>query len=112
MYPGYTNDGKYENPDNENFAILIKELYDAFQSKGYVLSAAVSSKKHIIDISYDIFTLSKYLNFINLITYDFYEKKSVMENFMLPAQMPRYILNKMQLEMLVNIQLNMQSIIG
>ena len=46
MYPGYTNDGKYENPDKENFAILIKELYDAFQPKGYVLSAAGSSKKH------------------------------------------------------------------
>ena len=72
MYPGYTKDGEYENQDDkENFAILIKEVYDAFQPKGYVLSAAVSSKNDVIENSYDVSALSKYLNFINLLTYGF-----------------------------------------
>ena len=91
MYPGYTNDGKYENPDDkENFATLIKELYDAFQPKGYVLSVAVSSKKDVIMNSYYVPTLSKYLNFINLMTYGFYEEKREGKLYVTGADAPLY----------------------
>ena len=44
--------------------------------------------KNIIDISYDIFTLLKYLNFINLITYDFYEKKRYGKLYVTGANAP------------------------
>ena len=73
-YPGFQDYGqKIGNPnDKENFAVLIKELHDAFQQKGYVLSAAVAAEKYKIDIAYDVPSLSKYLNFINLMTYDFH----------------------------------------
>lgn len=73
-YPGFKDQGQGGgNPnDKQNFAYLIKELHYAFQPKGYVLSASVSANKTRIDVSYDVFTLSKYLDFINLITYDFH----------------------------------------
>lgn len=49
---------------------MIKELHEEFQSKGYILSTTVSCKNDYIDIAYDVPTLSKYLDFINLYSYD------------------------------------------
>ena len=37
-----------------------------------LLSAAVSASKTIIDEAYDVETLGQYLDFINLMTYDFH----------------------------------------
>ena len=73
-YPGFLNEGqKGGNPvDKEHFSALAKELSDAFQPKGYLLTAAVSAGKGTIDIAYDVPALSKYLNFINLMAYDFH----------------------------------------
>lgn len=73
-YPGFINQNEIcpNSDDKENFALLIKELYYAFQQKGYVLSASVSGEKEKIDISYDVPTLSKYLNFISVAAYDFH----------------------------------------
>lgn len=51
---------------------MIKELQSAFISYGWQLSAAVSSNVTIIDIAYDIPTLSEYLDWITLQTYDYH----------------------------------------
>ena len=73
-FPGFLDHGQKGGnlEDKQNFVLLIQELHDAFHLEGYVLSASVSSKKDFIDISYDITALSKHLDFINLMTYDFH----------------------------------------
>lgn len=67
---------------------MIKELYDAFQPKGYVLSAAVSSIKDVIENSYNVSTLSKYLNFINLLTYGFNDHRHFGKPYLTGANAP------------------------
>ncbi|XP_066146266.1 acidic mammalian chitinase-like [Euwallacea fornicatus] len=61
------------NPaDKENFALMLEELHNALNPKGYLLSAAVNSAKVNIDVSYDVPALSKYLDHINVMAYDFH----------------------------------------
>ena len=58
--------------DKANFALLLKELSAAFKPKGLLLSAAVGAGKSTVDNAYDIPKLSQYLDFINVMTYDFH----------------------------------------
>mgnify|MGYP002527664092 CR=1 FL=1 len=51
---------------------MAKELNAAFEPKGFLLSAAVSASKSVIDEAYDVKNLGTYLDFINLMTYDFH----------------------------------------
>ena len=45
--------------DKPNFSALVRELKTAFQSKGYLLSAAVSAGKWFIDPAYDVPEISR-----------------------------------------------------
>jgi len=56
--------------DKQNFVDLIRELHTAFQPHGFVLSAATSAGKPTIDRAYNLPEMSKYLDIINLMTYD------------------------------------------
>ena len=58
--------------DKANFAALVRELKVAFEPYGWLLSAAVSPSKKVIDAGYDVPTLSKYLDIINVMTYDYH----------------------------------------
>ncbi|XP_060532607.1 chitotriosidase-1-like [Cylas formicarius] len=58
--------------DKENFILLLQELKTAFEPKGYLLSAAVTGAARYIDISYDVQELSKVLDYINVMSYDFH----------------------------------------
>ncbi|GFU30430.1 chitotriosidase-1 [Nephila pilipes] len=58
--------------DKKNFILLLKELKEAFSSRGLLLTAAVSAGQKTIDVAYDIPALAKYLDFINLMAYDFH----------------------------------------
>lgn len=58
--------------DKESFSQLVKELSDEFKPKGLLLSAAVSPSKKVIDAGYDVPVLSKYLDWISVMTYDFH----------------------------------------
>ncbi|XP_064474390.1 chitinase-3-like protein 2 [Ornithodoros turicata] len=58
--------------DKANFALLLSELRGALDSKSRMLTAAVSAGQATIDTAYDVPGLSKYLHFINLMTYDFF----------------------------------------
>ena len=44
----------------------------ALKPKGLLLSAAVSASKPIIDKAYDLVVLGQYLDFINVMSYDFH----------------------------------------
>lgn len=66
-------DCKKGYPDEkQNFAELVKELHDAFEPKGLLLSSAVSPSKTVIDAGYDVPSLNKYLDWIAVMTYDYH----------------------------------------
>jgi chitinase len=54
------------------FGVFAKELSAAFKPKGLLLSAAVSAGKSTIEKAYDVPVLGQYLDFINVMTYDFH----------------------------------------
>ncbi|KAJ9581749.1 hypothetical protein L9F63_003818, partial [Diploptera punctata] len=56
--------------DKAAFVKLIKELREEFDKYGYLLTAAVGAAESSASISYDIEQLGKYLDFINIMTYD------------------------------------------
>jgi chitinase len=58
--------------DKANFAALTKELSAKFKPAGLLLSAAVSPSKKVIDAGYDVPALSRDLDIINVMTYDYY----------------------------------------
>ncbi|XP_066157317.1 probable chitinase 10 [Euwallacea fornicatus] len=58
--------------DKPAFAELVKELHLAFKPKGWLLSAAVSPSKRVIDAGYDVKVLSTYLSWIAVMTYDYH----------------------------------------
>ncbi len=68
-YPA-SRGGKPE--DKRNFVLLLQELKEAFLPKGYLLTAAVSAGKYFADPAYDIPQVSKYLDIINVMTYDYH----------------------------------------
>ena len=47
-------------------------MSDAFKPRGLLLSAAVSPSKTIMDVGYDVPTISQYLDWINVMTYDYH----------------------------------------
>ncbi len=54
------------------FVTLIKELRTAFNPKGWLLTAAVSPSKVVIDVAYDVPSISRYLDWIGVMTYDYH----------------------------------------
>ncbi|CAL1299588.1 unnamed protein product [Larinioides sclopetarius] len=68
-YPA-TRGGKPE--DKQNFVALLRELKTEFQKHNLLLTAAVSAGKHTIDEAYDIPQVSQYLDFINVMCYDYH----------------------------------------
>merc|ERR1711973_397348 len=58
--------------DKDAFTAWVRELSAAFKPKGLLLSAAVSPSKTIMDVGYDIPQISSYLDWINVMTYDYH----------------------------------------
>ncbi|KAJ0037002.1 hypothetical protein NQD34_005679 [Periophthalmus magnuspinnatus] len=65
--------------DKQRFTLLCKELREAFEAEAVatgqprlLLSAAVAAAKATIDAGYEIAEIAKYLDFINVMTYDFH----------------------------------------
>lgn len=58
--------------DRNDFVELVRELREAMNPGGYILTAAVSAGKSTIDRAYEVPCLSENLDFINLMTYDFH----------------------------------------
>ncbi|XP_033733481.1 probable chitinase 10 [Pecten maximus] len=69
--------GANATTDKHNFGILCKKLRLAYDREArltrkprLLLSVAVGAAKKIIDVSYEVPTISKYVDFINLMSYD------------------------------------------
>ncbi len=58
--------------DKADYISLLRELRAAFEPYGFILSAAVSAGKPTIDRAYDVPQVSKYLDIINLMCYDYH----------------------------------------
>ncbi|XP_073678761.1 acidic mammalian chitinase-like [Garra rufa] len=65
--------------DKQRFTLLFKELLEAYQAESVatgrprlMLTAAVAAGKGTIDAGYEIAEIAKYLDFINVMTYDFH----------------------------------------
>ncbi|XP_013136711.1 PREDICTED: probable chitinase 2 [Papilio polytes] len=58
--------------DRANFVLLVKELKEAFEPKNYLLTAALGAGKETMDAAYDMHKLSRYLDFIHMMCYDYH----------------------------------------
>jgi chitinase len=58
--------------DKANFATWVRELKQAFQPHGLLLSAAVSPSKKVVNERYDVPTINQYLDWIAVMAYDFH----------------------------------------
>ncbi len=58
--------------DKEAFAAFVRELREAFNPRGWLLSAAVSPSKKVIDAGYDVPSLARDLDWIAVMTYDYH----------------------------------------
>lgn len=58
--------------DKENFIYMIEELKAAFSPHGLLLTAAVSAGKTTIDTAYDVPAMSRILDHIHIMAYDFH----------------------------------------
>ncbi|XP_076304901.1 acidic mammalian chitinase-like isoform X2 [Tachypleus tridentatus] len=58
--------------DKQNFVTLLQEIKTEFTKYGFLLTAAVSAGKHFIDPGYDVPQISNYLDFINVMCYDYH----------------------------------------
>ncbi|XP_044249663.1 probable chitinase 10 isoform X2 [Drosophila takahashii] len=63
---------KGDPAEKHAFAALVKELSEAFKPKSLLLSAAVSPSKIVIDAGYEVSKLSRYFDWIAVMTYDFH----------------------------------------
>ncbi|EDV54306.2 uncharacterized protein Dere_GG21384 [Drosophila erecta] len=63
---------KGSTAEKEGFTAWVQELSDAFRPRGLLLSTAVSPSRKIIDAGYDVQKLSRYFDWIAVMTYDFH----------------------------------------
>uniref|UniRef100_T1JFT1 Ribosome assembly protein 1 n=1 Tax=Strigamia maritima TaxID=126957 RepID=T1JFT1_STRMM len=68
-YPNLRDGGLH---DKENFVLLLADLKQAFAPHKFLLTSAVGAGKTTTDASYDIPRVSEYLDFINIMTYDYH----------------------------------------
>lgn len=58
--------------DKQNYVLLLQELKKQLEPQGLLLTAAVSAGKDTMDAAYDIPAVSQYLDFINVMAYDYH----------------------------------------
>ena len=73
-YPScWQTDCKEEHyKDKAAFAAWVRELKEEFRPRGLLLSAAVSPSKKIIEVGYDVPSIARDLDWINVMTYDYH----------------------------------------
>ncbi|XP_073847079.1 probable chitinase 10 [Musca autumnalis] len=72
--------------DKQNFVTLLKELKEALSPLHLELGIAVGASASTAAISYDIPNISKYVDFINIMTYDFHSTATLSYNSPLKGQ--------------------------
>lgn len=57
--------------DRANFAALVQELHTEFQPHKLLLTSAIGASSRVIDSAYDVPLLSRYLDFMHIMCYDY-----------------------------------------
>lgn len=57
--------------DKENFVLLVKELKEELKKYRLLLTSALGASKVTIDKAYDVKELTKYLDFMHIMCYDY-----------------------------------------
>lgn len=57
--------------DRANFATLVQELHTEFQPHKLLLTSAIGASSRVIDSAYDVPQLSRYLDFMHIMCYDY-----------------------------------------
>lgn len=72
-YPGcVTPTCEVRRPDDRiNFALLIKEIKEAFKPRKLQITIAISAARRIIDAGLDIPELAKYVDWVNVMSFDY-----------------------------------------
>ena len=60
--------------DKKSFIYLVRDLKAAFTSDKFLLTTAIGAGKATIDISYDVPNMYKYLDYVNVMCYDYHGK--------------------------------------
>lgn len=58
--------------DKQNFVKLAQELKEAFRRPNLILTAALGAGASTVDVAYDVAGLSRYLDLLHLMTYDYH----------------------------------------
>ncbi|XP_075161642.1 chitinase 2 [Haematobia irritans] len=58
--------------DRENFVLLCKELREQFNPHNLLLTSAIGAAKNVIDMAYDVRQISRYLDFLHIMCYDYH----------------------------------------
>ncbi|XP_047996757.1 probable chitinase 2 isoform X1 [Leguminivora glycinivorella] len=58
--------------DVNNFSLLLKELREEFDKHGLLITVAVAAVESSASLSYDIPNVAKYVDLVNIMTYDLY----------------------------------------
>jgi len=70
-YPG-SRDTIDEDGDKENFSVLCKMMAELLHEHNLLFTAALSPGKNTIENAYDIPEISKHLDYLNVMTYDYH----------------------------------------
>jgi len=84
-YPGSRN-GRPE--DRANFVSLLQELRQEFDKYGLLLTAALGAAQKTIDIGYDIPAISKSLDFLHIMCYDYHGSWDTQTGHNAPLRLP------------------------
>lgn len=73
-FPGIHGDSGVGKRERQHFSQLLREIRVEYEreKRDYLLTAAVASPETIVDVSYDVDQLNLYLDFVNIMTYDFH----------------------------------------
>ncbi|XP_073960810.1 chitinase-3-like protein 1 [Choristoneura fumiferana] len=70
-YPSQ-RDSTHGSADVNNFSVLLKELREEFDKNGLMITVAVAAVKQSASRSYDIATMSQYVDIVSIMAYDMY----------------------------------------
>ena len=67
-----SNCAKGNPSDKEGFSNLVTSLNSAFAPENLVLAGSVSGYPKVLDMAYDLPLLARNMDFVNVMTYDYY----------------------------------------
>lgn len=74
--------------DRENFVLFTKELREEFDNHGLLLTSAIGAAKNVIDQAYDVRQISRYLDYLHIMCYDYHGSWDKKVGYNAPLRAP------------------------